>query len=458
MASGDRISGNPLAIAGVATVLGALSAVAVPLLGYDAWAWMVWAREIARFDLEIAGGPVIKPLPMLVAAPLAPFGDAAPLAWLTLVRASFLMCGWVAWRIGLRLGGALAGAASAALVVLVPGLFKTALQGYSEPVFVLVVLVAVLALMSGRVTLALVALALGGLLRSEEWPFLAALAVWAALAGRTRKATAALLAITPPLAWAALDWLGAGSPTRSLDHAAAGRGLGVGEQLDRLIEDVGTANVIGGLAAAAIAARSRNRPVLLMLAAGTAWIAAIIAKGFADYPIGARYLIPGVALIAVAAGWAFASLLARPFRSARPAAALGAVLLLAVAAGPLRDARDLVESADRQVEAGDALTGAIAVAGGRERVAAMAGPTVMANTPLMPELAWRLDVPLRRVTTVWKDHPNDQIEAPAIAFEAPAAVVGETAPLPPVFTTREIGSSGQWRALLVLPAGEDPRR
>src|SRR4051812_35965806 len=50
---------------------------------YDPWAWIMWGREIAHFDLNTTGGPSWKPLPILFTIPFSVFGDdVAPYLWL----------------------------------------------------------------------------------------------------------------------------------------------------------------------------------------------------------------------------------------------------------------------------------------------------------------------------------------------------------------------------------------
>ncbi|MDQ3850852.1 MAG: hypothetical protein M3296_09615, partial [Actinomycetota bacterium] len=58
---------------------------------YDVWAWLVWGRELAGLEVHLATGPSWKPLPVLVAMPLAATGNAAPMLWLVLVRAAWLL-------------------------------------------------------------------------------------------------------------------------------------------------------------------------------------------------------------------------------------------------------------------------------------------------------------------------------------------------------------------------------
>ena len=64
---------------GVALLAGAASLALPSTLGYDAWAWTVWGRELAHLDLATTAGPSFKPLPVLALAPLSVLGAATPL-------------------------------------------------------------------------------------------------------------------------------------------------------------------------------------------------------------------------------------------------------------------------------------------------------------------------------------------------------------------------------------------
>ena len=65
-----------------ALALAGLSLLVVdPAPSYDAWAWLLWGREVAGGGLSTVDGPAFKPLPVAVCALLAPLGTrAAPWA------------------------------------------------------------------------------------------------------------------------------------------------------------------------------------------------------------------------------------------------------------------------------------------------------------------------------------------------------------------------------------------
>src|SRR5581483_10928558 len=69
---------------------------------YDPWAWIIWGREIAHFQLHTFGGPTWKPLPVLLTTLFAPFGAAAPVLWVLVARAGGLMAVGMAALLAVR--------------------------------------------------------------------------------------------------------------------------------------------------------------------------------------------------------------------------------------------------------------------------------------------------------------------------------------------------------------------
>src|SRR5919108_97697 len=78
-------------LAAACLALAALSLLLPWALAFDPWAWLVWGREVTRLELDTAGGPSWKPLPVVATTILAPAGDAAPALWLVLARAGGLL-------------------------------------------------------------------------------------------------------------------------------------------------------------------------------------------------------------------------------------------------------------------------------------------------------------------------------------------------------------------------------
>ena len=87
----------------LACLVASIALLPVPAaLAYDPTAWLVWGRELVRFELDTTGGPSWKPLPVLVTTVLAPLGDLADEAWLVVVRAVALFGLVVAFRLATR--------------------------------------------------------------------------------------------------------------------------------------------------------------------------------------------------------------------------------------------------------------------------------------------------------------------------------------------------------------------
>ena len=156
---------------------------------YDAWAWLVWGRELADLRLDTTSGPSWKPLPVLIAAPLSLAGEAAPQLWLVLVRAawllSFVLAAELAYDLTAQRPQRLRIAAAAFAVVALALPFddvtmwgRQAAGGMAEPLLVALVLGAVRSVLAGRVTAALGLLALAALVRPEAWLLLVLYAAW----------------------------------------------------------------------------------------------------------------------------------------------------------------------------------------------------------------------------------------------------------------------------------------
>src|SRR3954447_24660569 len=102
----------PLLVAGC-FALAALSLILPSPPGKDPWAWIIWGREVAHFDLDTMSGSSWKPLPVLLTTPFSVFGDAAPQLWILVVRAGALLAVLFAVRVASRPAAPAAGAAGA---------------------------------------------------------------------------------------------------------------------------------------------------------------------------------------------------------------------------------------------------------------------------------------------------------------------------------------------------------
>ena len=213
--------GGPSASPPRCLLLAALSLLLPWALAFDPWSWLVWGREAGRFELDTAGGPSWKPLPVVATTLLALAGGAAPALWLILARAGGLLAvAGAAVLAGRLAGGAAAATAAVAMALSEWWLFNTAL-GNSEGLLAAAALWAVVAQLAGRHRVAL-ALVLGAaLLRPEAWPFLGGYALWLWRTGREPPGVLALALLPVPLLWFGPDVLGAGG---ALGASSAARG------------------------------------------------------------------------------------------------------------------------------------------------------------------------------------------------------------------------------------------
>src|ERR671914_392193 len=69
-----------LRLSAACLALASLSLVLPSEPSYDPWAWLVWGRELAHFELDTAGGPSWKPLPVALLALASPWGDDVSVA------------------------------------------------------------------------------------------------------------------------------------------------------------------------------------------------------------------------------------------------------------------------------------------------------------------------------------------------------------------------------------------
>jgi hypothetical protein len=433
--------------------LALLSLLAPSTPTYDPWAWLVWGREVAALDLDTTAGPAWKPLPVAVAALLAPLGDAAPEAWLVIARAGALAACVMAWRVASRLAGGsrAAGAVAFAGMALTSGWLWHGALGNSEGLLVVLALGALDRALDGRHRQALLLGLACALLRTEAWPFLAAYAIWA---WRERPATrpiAGAAAVLLPAAWFLPDLLTAGDALRSSARARVLEPGAPGLAGDAAVTSLGRAAglPLAGLAAAAVftgwlawARRAQGRRLLLACvpgAAGLAWMLVVALMSELGYSGEPRYALPGAALLAVTGAVGLAAALAQARRPAVRAAVLaGVALLVALPAGMrLRDTADDVERLGFEARLYTRLDEAVAAAGGRDAV--LACPPAHVGRYAKPALAWQLGVPLAAVTT-----------RPASSGTVVSA--RPTAALPPEPRLRRddlrtVARAGEWRVL-----------
>ena len=438
-------------------LLGAATVLIAPALGYDAWAWMVWARELTHLSLDTTGGPSWKPLPVLVSAPFAWIDGLAPFLWLALIRGAAIYSLWLAGRCAARLAGPTAAAAAfgfAAFGLLVStDLPRTALYGSSEPLLIVFVLGALLLHLRDRPLSALSLLALAGLIRPELWLLALIYAVWCAKRVSGRRPLVAALVIAPPLLWMIFDWIGSGGLAQGAATAqgqtptsAARAAIPALEVVSRLGDSVILPVLLLALAALLFAWRRRNRDVLVLALLVVGWVAVVAVMAQLGFTGARRYLVGPAALscvlAGVGAGWLIAALSARSLKCAASGAL--AILMLGFGLFVLRSDARLLSVARLDAEQSDQLSGAIAAVGGREAVVAVGKPAI--NPYEQTGLAWKLNLPLSEVQGTWgstEDRPNWQ--PPAVVFVAPARVAGPKPAFGATVKSRKLSSYGRWQ-------------
>jgi hypothetical protein len=377
------------AVIGAAVAIAAVSLLLPWALAFDPQAWVVWGRDAAHFALDTRGGPSWKPLPVVVTTPLSLTGSATPALWLIVARAGGLLAVAGAYVLGARLGGRVAGAVAAALMLLSTWwAFNTAL-GNSEGLLAAAVLWAVVAHLDGRHRAALALLTAAALLRPEVWAFLGLYGLWLWRDDRAQRRAVVLAAVVVVVLWVAPDLLGTGG-LASASRAARGEpslgsaalesvpGLAV---LADFVDLLTIPAAIAALVAIVVGPARRRGELRVVRGLGAAtllWVVIVAVMAQAGYAGNPRYLVAACAIGCVLAGVGAARL---------PVLALVVVILAgALTIGDLRDQRrDVQVRADRRA----ALPDLVAAAGGRD---ALTRCRVRTAPDARPLVAWELDI------------------------------------------------------------------
>lgn len=396
----------------------ALQVAAPPALSYDPEAWLVWGRELTAGTLDVAVGPAIKPLPMVVDGVLVEaFGsDAAWHLWSLLTRAALLATLAAAARlVFVETRDRWLAAFAAASVIVTPSLLPGGLEGASEGLVLLGLLMAAMWCADGRYRAAVAVLAASGLLRPEALVLAVAVAGVAAVRGHRagtgvgRPLAMMFVVLLVPLAWLGLQHLGGGTASGAARAATALRpgqpGLADWPMLAAAWLAVATVPWLVLLAAAVVASGRRvgsggdtaqqsgsvRAPGALGDRLGASgwlallaalWLATVVLLAGAGFSGEVRYLAPGAAAAAVAAiGWlgrAPASVGNRPLRLglAATVAAGATALALIPAVAEQRDRAHAQRDLDQLLARTPAATS--------ERC-----PTLAAPRFLRPAVAWR---------------------------------------------------------------------
>lgn len=445
------------------TGLAAASLLAAAEPVYDAWAWLVWGRELTHLRIDLTTGPSWKPLTVMLTMALAPAGDAAPALWLVIVRTAWLLSLVLAAELAHHLTAgrprahriAAAAFASAALLLLFDNVTlwgRQAAGGMSEPLLVALVLGAVRAALAGRLRVALVLGALAALLRPEAWPLLALFGLWCWRTEPRARPVVAAVAVAVPALWFAPELLADGG---------GGAGRAQRDTSDPL-EALGRAALLP-LAVAwplALLALRGGRAARVLAAGALAWIAVVAAMttiGFAGLP---RFMAPAAAVVCVLGGAGLAELLAHVRAGARPrAGALAAGLLVALGAGVtaaglvdrVADVPQAWRVAARGEDANDRLRRLVRRVG-REQLL-RCGKLATSDALVRTALAWELDVALSQVVVFGA--PSRASGAFVVGLGAPRDLHDDVRA-----AGRLLGVSGEWRAYSIgcpVTASASPR-
>ena len=441
--------GRPVRLAVAALALGAASLLLPWALAFDPWAWLVWGREVTRLELDTAGGPSWKPLPVVATSILTLAGGAAPALWLVLARAGALLAVTGAAALAGRLAGTVAAVTAAAVLAVSDWWLFNAALGNSEGLLAAAALWAVVAQLAGRHRLVLALLLAAALLRPEAWPFLGGYAGWLWRTRRERLGVLAVALLPVPVLWFGPDALGAGG---ALGASAAARGTASPQSAANadfpaleVVVDFAQLLTIPALLAAVVGAVLGGAIARGLAAAALVWVAVVAVMTQAGYAGNPRYNVAAAAVGCVLAGVGVAALARRSQRAATGwilAAALAAAVL-ALTAGDLSDQLgELGDRADRRTQL-DALT---------ERVGAGAitgCAPVHTVQPMKAMLAWRLDLRM--------EHLADPPRPPAAVFRAPPGYAGEPAEPPVPAGFAPVAGEGEWTLVAACAAGRELR-
>ena len=418
---------------------GALSLLVLPPgLGSDAWAWLVWGRELLGLALDPTNGPSWKPLPVLFTTPLAVLGEAAPTLWTIAARAGALLALALAYRLGTRLAGRLAGGLAALALLLTP-IVDYAASADSEPLAAAFALWALERHLDGRRGQALALLALAGLGRPEAWILLLLYAGFLVVRERRLRPGAVFAILVPPALWLGPPWiatgeaLSAGSRANRLTEASLATAdvpaLAVAASFVSLVALPVIAGALVTAVVAVLAATGRPGPALrkpatyrpaLVLAGGVVlWVLLVAGLTSAGFTGNERYLFPAVAAVCVLGGVGAGVIVTSLGRGDHRREIVVTVMVLALAApfglARARAAAGYRAEAGERARAIDGLGIAVDRAGGPRGVLARGAPAVT-RPGTQGTLAWDLGVPLSAVARSWPPDPRLELTPPSVVF------------------------------------------
>jgi hypothetical protein len=352
---------------------------------YDPWAWIIWGREILHGDLVTTTGPSWKPLPVVFTTPFSLLGDdGAPLAWLAIARAGGILAFAMAYRLGARLAGPIAGVIAAAALFLCDDFIFNFARGNSEGILVAVCLWAIERHLDGRHKDAFALGLAAALLRPEVWPFIGLYGLYVLYRDRSAW-TVALVAgggLGLAILWFVPEYLGSGDFLRAAARARQPNPDSAAFAAHPFLEVFGrSASVLtppvylGGVIAVIAAIRSRNRLFLTMAAIGTVLMVSVALMTQFGFAGNLRYVALPAALVCVLAGAGWVGITRATRERFGTAAAAGLIVVVAAFAYPfVRD--DVSELHERAITVKDeaelygSVPEAIEAAGGAEKLKA----------------------------------------------------------------------------------------
>ncbi|NUT56869.1 MAG: hypothetical protein HOQ03_12925 [Thermoleophilia bacterium] len=342
---------RPIALLALACVaLAALSLLGPSTPTYDPWAWILWGREVVHLDLVTTEGPSWKPLPIVFTAPFSLLGDGpAPELWVMVARAGGILAIAMAFRLGDRLAGPVAGAIAGLSLLLADQFIFNFGRGNSEGLLVALCLLAVERHLDGRRHDAFLLGFLAGLLRPEVWPLWALYGLWyVAVEWRDRPPWRALALVGGTglltlVVWFVPEYLGSGSLLRAAERArqpnpdsAAFADFPFLEVFRRSASVLSVPVYVGAAIGVVLAVRRRREPFAGVVASlavfSTALMVAVALMTEAGFAGNLRYVALPAAMVCILAGVGWVGLFRTVRRRAPVAAAAGAVVVLLAAA------------------------------------------------------------------------------------------------------------------------------
>jgi hypothetical protein len=328
-------------------VLGCLALAALAQLlpaapTYDPWAWIIWGREIAHWDLDTRTGPSWKPLPVLFTAPFSLAGDkAAPELWLVIAQAGGLLAFAFTYRLAARLAGLPAGLIAVAGLALADEFIRNFARGNSEGLLVGLCLWAIERHLDGHRRQAFLLGVAAGLLRPELWPFLLLYGLWLMWTDpRARLLVAGCGALTL-LVWFVPEYLGSGDLFRAASRArdpnpdsAAFASFPFVETFRRSGSILMVPLLAGAVLALVRAWLDRDRLRLWLGGIAAALMVAVAAMTQAGFAGNLRYVALPAALVCVLAGAGWTDLVRAAARRLGRAGGWVVAVVLAAAAAP----------------------------------------------------------------------------------------------------------------------------